>query len=150
MNNKNYISGLVVKNSIPLAQRAVASTVTSGTAIDITGVESMLFCINATARASGSIKIQDVQFANDSSFSTNVITYISDDYLDKNNSLLATSAIDQTSLAAVGSSKIYLSNLAKNGQKFVRVRTISSATASDVTFEVQAVLDYANKPKIQA
>lgn len=150
MNTQNFLSGIVVKNSIPLAQRAVAAAVTNGSAIDITGVEALLFSINATARVSGSVKIQDIQFANDSSFAVNLITYTSDDYLNKNNSLLATSAIDQTSLAAAGSAKISLTNLAKNGQKFARVRTVASAGASDLTFEVQAVLDYADKPKIQA
>jgi hypothetical protein len=150
MESKDYLSGAIVKRSIALAQRDTEDAVTAGAALDITGVEEIVHVISASARAAGSVKIQDVQFADDSSFSVNVATFTSDDYLRKNDRSSSTSAINQTSLAAAGASKLSLANLALDGQKYHRVRTVASASASDVTYEVQTVLNYGNKPKIQS
>ena len=150
MESKDYLSGAVVKRSIALAQRTTGAAVTAGAAIDITGVEEIVHCISASALAAGTVGIQDVQFADDSSFSVNVTTVTSDDYLRKNNRSSSTSAIAQTLLAAAGSAKLSLANLALGTQKYMRVRAVQSAGSPDATFEVQTILNYADKPQIQS
>jgi len=150
MESKDYLSGVVLKRSIPLAQRTTSAQVVAGAAIDITGVEEIVNVISASAVAAGSVKIQDVQFADDSSFTANVTTFTSDDYLRKDNRSSPTSAIDQTNLTAAGSRSLSLANLALESQKYFRVRTLASSGSPDVTFEVQTLVSYADKPQVQA
>lgn len=144
------LTGVILKNSIPLAQRTTSAQVVASSAIDISGVSEIKNFLYASAVAAGSVKIQDIQFANDSSFNVNVSTYTSDDYLNKNDRMSATSAIDQTSLSAAGTKSLSLKNLAKDGQKFYRVRTLASTGTPDVTFEVKTILLYLDQPQIQA
>lgn len=150
MESKDYLSGAIVKRSIPLAQRTTGAAVTAGAAIDVTGVEEIVAVLSASALAAGTVGIQDVQFADDSSFSVNVTTITSDDYLRKNNRSSSTSAIAQTVLSAAGSAKLSLANLALGTQKYFRVRAVQSAGSPDATFEVQTVLNYGDKPQIQS
>jgi len=150
MINIDNTSNVIVKRSIALAQRTTGSAVTAGAAIAIKGVERIVHVLSASARAAGTVGIQDVQFANDSSFTENVSTYTSDDYLNKNNALSSSSAIAQTLLSAAGSAKVSLANLAINGQEYMRVRAVQSSGSPDATFEVQTVLFYADSPKIQS
>lgn len=147
---QNSMLGVIVKESIALANRTTGAGVVNGAAIDVTGVKEIVHVINATAVAAGSIKIQDVQFANDSSFSVNVSTFTSDDYLIKNDTMSATSAINQTTLAAAGSSKITLRNLALGAQKYMRVRAVASAGSPDTTAQVVTVLSYGDAPQVQS
>lgn len=144
------LTGVILKHSIPLTQRTTSAQVVAGSAIDISGVSEIKNYLYASAVASGSVKIQDIQFAEDESFGANTSTYTSDDYLNKNDRMSATSAIDQTSLSAVGTKSLSLKNLAKNGQKFFRVRTLASTGTPDATFEVKTILLYLDEPKVQA
>jgi hypothetical protein len=144
------LTGVILKSSIPLTQRTTGAAVVNGTAIATAGVDEFKHFINATARAAGSNSIQDIQFANDSSFTVNVDTYISDNYLNKNNRASATGAIAQTVLSAVGGSSLAHKNLAKNGQAYMRVRLVASAGSPDVTAEVKTLVSYLDKPQVQA
>ncbi len=144
------LTGVILKHSIALAQRTTSAQVVAGSAIEISGVSEIKNFIYASALAAGTVKIQDVQFANDSSFTVNVSTYTSDDYLNKNNRSSSTSAIDQTSLAAAGTKSLSLKNLALEGQKYFRVRTVASSGSPDATFEVKTILLYLDQPQIQA
>tara|TARA_R110000868_G_C10972986_1_gene771151 strand:- start:40551 stop:41003 length:453 start_codon:yes stop_codon:yes gene_type:complete len=150
MNTKDTTRGSVIESSIPLLQRAVASAVTVGAAINVTGVQAILHTIKASAVAALTVGIQDVQFANDAGFTTNVSTYTTDDYLNSNDQDSASSAIVQTLLAAAGSSKLSLVNLAKNGQEFMRVRAVQPAGTPDATFGIETLLVYGSEPKIQS
>ena len=144
------LTGVILKRSIALAQRTTSAQVVAGAAIDITGVDEIKHFISASAVAVGTAGIQDVQFANDSSFSVNVSTIISDDFLGKNDRSSSTGAIAQTVLSAAGARSLSLKNLALNGQKYHRVRTVASSGSPDATFEVQTILEYLNSPQVQA
>ena len=144
----DFLSGTVVKRSIPLAARTTSAEVVVGAAINIDGVEEIVNSLSASVVAAGSIKIQDVQFADDSGFSVNVATFISNDYLNKNDRMSAVSAIDQTILTAAGDVKLSLANLALNNQKWYRVRALASTGTPNTTAEVQTVLSYGDKPQI--
>jgi hypothetical protein len=146
--SKDFLSGIVVKRSIPLAARTTSAEVIVGASINIDGVEEIVNSISASVVAAGSIKIQDVQFADDSAFSVNVATFISGDYLNKNDRMSSVSAIDQTNLVAAGSAKLSLANLALNEQKWFRVRALASTGTPNTTAEVQTILSYSNKPQI--
>lgn len=144
------LTGVKIVRSIALAQRTTSAQVVAGAAIDVSGVDEIKHFISASAVAAGTAGIQDVQFADDSSFSVNVDTYNSDDYLNKNDRSSSTSAIEQTVLSAAGTKSISLKNLAKDGQKYHRVRTVASSGSPDATFEVQTILEYLDKPQVQA
>ena len=143
------LTGVILKNSVTLAQRTTGAAVVAGVAIPTAGVDEFKHFINVTARAAGTNGIQDVQFANDSSFTINVDTYTSDNYLNKNDRDSATSAITQTVLSSIGTKSISHKNLAKNGQEYMRVRLVASSGSPDVTTEVKTALLYLNKPQIQ-
>lgn len=144
------LTGAILKNSIPLAQRTTGNALIVGAAIDITGVDEIKHFITATAVAAGTNGIQDVQFANDISFSVNVTTFTNDSYLNKNDRLSSISAIAQTVLSAAGTKAISHKNLALEGQKFSRIRMIASSGSPDVTAKVDTLLLYLNQPKIQS
>lgn len=144
------LTGVILEHSIALAQRTTSAQVVAGSSIDISGVSEIKNYLYASAVAAGSVKIQDVQFADDSSFSSNVSTYTSDDYLNKNDRMSSTSAIEQTSLSAAGTKSLSLKNLAINRQKYFRVRTVASSGSPDATFEVKTILLYLNQPKVQS
>jgi hypothetical protein len=144
------LRGVILEDSIALAQRTTGNAVVAGAAIDITGVDEIKHFITATAVAAGTNGIQDIQFANDSSFSVNVSTFTSDDYLNKNDGSSSTSAIAQTVLSAAGSKAISHKNLALGEQKYMRVRLVASAGSPDVTAKVDTLLNYSNQPKIQS
>lgn len=144
------LTGAILKRSIALAQRTTSAQVVVGAAIDITGVDEIKNFISASAVTVGTVGIQDVQFANDSSFSVNVTTFTSDDYLNKNDRFNSSTAIAQTVLSAAGSRSLSLKNLALGSQKFYRVRAVVSSGSPDVTFEVQTLLSYLDQPKVQS
>jgi hypothetical protein len=144
------LTNVKIVRSIALAQRTTSAQVVAGAAIDITGVDEIKHFISASAVAAGTAGIQDVQFADDSSFSVNVSTYTSDDYLNKNDRASSTTAIAQTVLSAAGTKSLSLKNLAKGTQKYSRVRTVASSGSPDATFEVQTILSYLNAPQVQA
>ena len=144
------LTGVILKNSIALAQRTTGAAVILGAAIDITGVSEIKHFINATAVVAGNNSIQDIQFANNDSFSENVDTYTSDDYLNKNDRFSSISAIAQTTLTAPGIKTISHKNLAKKGQRYMRVRMVASSGSPDVTAEVKTILLYLDQPQIQS
>lgn len=144
------LRGAILKHSIALTQRTTGNAVVVGEVIDITGVDEIKHFITATAVAAGTNGIQDVQFANDLSFSVNVTTFTSDDYLNKNDSLSSTSAIAQTVLSAAGTKAISHKNLALGEQRYMRVRMVASSGSPDVTAKVDTLLNYLNQPKIQS
>jgi hypothetical protein len=144
------LTGAILKRSIALAQRTTSAQVVAGAAIDITRVDEIKNFISASAVAAGTVAIQDVQFANDSSFSVNVTTFTSDNYLNKNDGFNSSTAIAQTVLSAAGTRSLSLKNLALGSQKFYRVRTVASSGSPDATFEVQTLLTYLDQPKVQS
>lgn len=144
------LTGTKIVRSIALAQRTTSAQVVAGAAINITNVDEIKHFISASAVAAGTVGIQDVQFANDSSFSVNVTTFTSDDYLNKNDRDSSTSAIAQTVLSAVGTKSLSLKNLALGEQKYMRVRSVASSGSPDATFEVQTILSYLDEPQVQA
>lgn len=144
------LTNILSVQSIASAQRTTSAQVVAGAAIDVTGVERIKHFLRATAVAAGTVGIQDVQFADDSSFSENVDTYTSDDYLIKNDTSNTDSAIAQTVLSAAGAVSIEMKNLAKEGQKYSRVRTVASSGSPDATFQVQTILSYLDAPKVQS
>lgn len=144
------LTGVKIVRSIALAQRTTSAQVVAGAAIDITNVDEIKNFISASAVDAGTVGIQDVQFANDSSFSVNVTTFTSDDYLGKNNRSSSTGAIAQTVLSAAGTKSLSLKNLALGDQKYYRVRTVASSGSPDATFEVQTILNYLEEPQVQA
>lgn len=144
------LTGIKIVRSIALAQRTTSAQVVAGTAINITGVDEIKHFISASAVDAGTVGIQDVQFANDSSFSVNVATFTSDDYLNKNDRDSSTSAIAQTVLSAAGTKSLSLKNLALGEQKYMRVRSVASSGSPDATFEVQTILSYLDEPQVQA
>lgn len=148
MNNKDYF--YQTKSATALAPATISSAaVQNGVAISVDGVYSFKFILDLYARTNGSIKIQDIQFANDSSFTVNVSTYTADEDLLKNNVMSSTSAINQTALSAVGKSTIRFDNKAINGQKFARVRTVTTGTVN-LGAQVWAELLMDSAPVIQS
>lgn len=144
------LTGVKIVRSIALAQRTTSAQVVAGAAINIKGVSEIKNFLSASAIAAGTVGIKDVQFANDSSFSENVSTITSDDYLGKNDRSSSIGAIAQTVLSAAGARSLSLKNLALNGQEYFRVRTVASSGSPDATFEVQTILEYLDKPQVQA
>ena len=150
MESKDYLTGQILERSIPLASRAVSAALTVGEVKNIVGVEEIKIILSASAHTSGTVAIQDVQFADDNNFTTNVTTFTSDDYLRKNNRNSSVSAIAQTVLGAVGGTQLSLANLALGSQKFFRVRVIQNVGISNLTFEVQTTFSYGDKTQIQS
>ena len=79
-----------------------------------------------------------------------IINFRKFNYLNKNDRDSATSAIAQTVLSAVGGSSLAHKNLAKNGQEWMRVRLVASAGSPDVTAKVDTLVNYLDKPQVQA
>lgn len=133
-----------------LASAALSSdAVQNGVAIEISKAVGLSFWLNVTAYTDGDIQVQDIQFADDSSFTENVVTITSDDILMKNDRTSTVSAIAQTNLSAVGSRKISVENRAINSQKYARIRTITDNSA-DLTADVDVLIEETEGPVIQA
>ncbi len=148
MNNRDHFFGTRVETALATAALSSAATQT-GVAIDISNVAAIAFVEHVSVFATGTFGIQDVQFADDSSFTTNVVTITADDFLMKNDRSSATSAIAQTVLAATGRRKLSLENRAVNSQKWCRVRTVTTGTVS-LTASVIALLEFNDQPAVQA
>lgn len=144
------LTGIIKKVGLVSTASTAEDTAIPGSAILIEGVKELKVFLDVTTWVSGSVKIKDVQFADDSSFSVNVSTYTSDNYLNKNDRKSSVSAIDQTSLNAVGTKSISLINLALNNQKYFRVNFLTGAVNTDLTFKSEVILEYLDKPQIQA
>jgi hypothetical protein len=151
MSSRNYSTRQKLVTALAYGTRSSAA-VQSGAAIDLTDVVELKFVLDLVSRTDGSTKIQDIQFANDSSFSVNVSTYTANADLIKNNSSSSTSAIDQTSLAAAGKSAVSIENKAINGQKYARVRTSTTVgdAAVNLVSQVVAIVTYSKSPVIQS
>lgn len=133
-----------------LANTALSSaTVTNGAAVDISNAVGIAAILQCFTFSTGTVGIQDVQFANDSSFSENVTTYTSDDILMKNDRTSATSAIAQMILAATGRRKLSFENRAVNGQKYMRVRVVTTGTVS-LSARVDFLINEDKSPVVQA
>jgi predicted secreted protein len=148
MNNRDHFFGTRVETALATAALSSAAT-QNGVAIDVSNVAAIAFVEHVSVFSTGTFGIQDVQFADDSSFTTNVVTITSDDFLMKNDRSSATSAIAQTVLAATGRRKLSLENRAVNSQKWCRVRTVTTGTVS-LTASVIALLDFNEQPVVQA
>jgi len=144
------LTGVIKKIGLVSTASTAEDATINGSAILITGVQEIKAFIDVTAYTTGSVKIKDVQFANDSSFSVNPSTFTSDDYLNKNDRKSATSAIDQTSLSATGTKSISLKNLALNDQKYFRVNFLTGSVDTALTFKSEVLLSYLDEPQIQA
>lgn len=117
-----------------------ADAVQTGAAIDISNAVGLAFILECSAFTDGQISVQDIQFADDSSFTENLVTITSDDILMKNDRSSTVSAVLQTVLTAVGRKKISVENRAINGQKYARIRTVS-ADSADLTANVIALVE---------
>ena len=148
MNNRDQFVNTRVETA--LAESAIAAdAVQTGVAIPVGKSVAIAFILKVSAYVAGDIKIQDVQFADDAAFTTNVVTYTSDDILMKNDRCdEENSAIDQTLLAAIGRRKLSLENRAVNDQAFFRVRTIT-ANSADLTAGVDVLLGESESPVVQ-
>ena len=133
------------------ASTAISSSdgVKTGAAIDITKAIGLKLVLEVSAWTAGTIGIQDVQFANDSSFTENVTTITSDEILMKNDRSSSTSAVAQTVLGAVGRRTICIENRATNGQKYARVRGIAASSAA-LTANIIALIEENKGPVVQA
>jgi len=145
MSPKDYFSGVKIFNAI-IPQTLSTATVVNGSAIDlsITSPQSLVAFLNVYAWTSGTIKVQDVQFDTVNTFnSVNLSTYgIAEvENLLKNDRYSEVDAITQTQLSAVGIAKIGIPNLAINGQKFCRVRFVTTGT---VNLDAYAFIAIAN------
>ena len=134
MSPKDYFSGVKIFNAVT-PQTLSSATVTNGSAIDLStnSPQSLAVFLNVYAWTSGTIKVQDVQFDTVNTFnSANLSTYSITEVenLLKNDRYSAVDAITQTSLSAVGITKIGVPNLAINGQKFFRVRLVTTGTVN--------------------
>lgn len=148
MNIRDYF--YPTKSATALAPATISSAaVQNGAAISLEGVSAIKFVLDVYSRVNGTIKIQDVQFANDSSFTENVSTFSADEDLLKNDVMSSVSAIDQTILSAVGKRAIRLDNKAIKGQKFVRVRTETTGTVN-LGAQVWAELRLDESPVVQS
>ena len=148
MNARDHFFGTRVVTALASAARSSAAVV-NGAAIDISNAKSIALIHEVSAFTTGTSGIQDVQFADDSSFSENLTTITSDDFLLKNDRSSTTSAIAQTVLAAVGRRKLSLENRAVNSQKFMRVRTVTTGTVV-LTSNVIALIEENEQPVVQA
>lgn len=148
MNERDHFFGTRVATALASAARSSAA-VQNGAAIDVSNVKGITLIHEVSVFATGTSGIQDVQFADDSSFTTNVTTVTSDDFLMKNDRSSTTSAIAQTVLAAVGRRKLSIENRAVNSQKYMRVRTVTTGTV-DLTSNVIALLAENDSPVVQA
>lgn len=148
MNDRDSLRNARV--STALASVAItADEVQEGVAIDISKAVAIAIILECTAHTTGDIQVQDIQFADDSSFTQNVETITSDDFLLKNDRSSSDSAVDQTNLAAVGRSRISLENRAVNDQKYMRIRTIS-ANSADLTANAIAIIKEGEGVVVQA
>jgi len=121
-------------------------TVTNGIAIDISKDVALSFVLIVSGWTAGDVKIQDIQFADDSGFTTNVETFATDDFLLPNDRYNQDdSAVDQTLLASVGRKKLSLGNLALNSQTFARVRLLS-ANSADLVANVELIASEDKSP----
>lgn len=149
MNSKDHFFGTRVATALASAARSSAA-VQTGVAIDISNAKSISLVHEVTAFTAGTAGIQDVQFADDSSFSVNVSTYTTDDLLLKNDRSSSTSAIAQTVLGAVGRRKLSFQNLAINSQQFMRVRGVTVGGSVGLTNSIIALMEEKIAPVVQA
>lgn len=147
------LTGVIKKVGLVSTASTAEDATINGAAIIIDGVKEIKVFLDVTAHAGGannSVKIKNVEFADDESFTVNKTTFTSDDYLNKNDRLSSTSAIDQTLLNAIGTKSLSLKNLALDNQKYFRVNFLTGSTSVDLTFKSEVILEYLDKPKIQA
>lgn len=149
MNSKDHFFGTRVATALASAARSAAA-VQTGAAIDVSNAKSIALIHEVTAFTAGTAGIQDVQFADDSSFTVNVSTYTSDDLLLKNDRSSSTSAIEQTVLGATGRRKLSLQNLAVNSQKWMRVRGVTVGESVGLTNNIIALIEEKTAPVVQA
>lgn len=144
------LTGIIKKVGVVSTASTAEGDTIAGSPILIEGVKELKVFLDVTTWTSGSVKIKNVEFADDSSFTVNLSTFTSDDYLNKNDRISSVSAIDQTSLGAVGTKCISLKNLALNNQKYFRVNFLTGAVSTDLTFKSEVILEYLDKPQIQS
>lgn len=132
MSPKDYFSGVKIFDSIT-PQNIASATVINGSAIDLSvdGPQSLVAFLNVYTWVSGDIQIQDVQFDSVNTFdSADLSTFGASEVemLLKNDRYSDVDALTQTLLSGVGVAKIGIPNLAINGQKFCRVRCVTTGT----------------------
>ncbi len=152
MNVRNYFDRTKLVTALAYGTRSSAA-VQTGSAIDVTDAVALKFVLDVVSRSDGSVKIQDIQFSDTSDFSgSNVSTYTADADLIKNNPSSSTSAIAQTSLSAAGKTAVSIENKAVNGQKYARVRTVTTVGDSAVSLvsQVFAEIAYNYSPVVQS
>lgn len=145
-----HLTGIIKKVGLVSTASTAEDATINGSAILIDKVSEIKVFLDVTTWTSGSVKIKNVEFADDSSFSVNLSTYTSDDYLNKNDRMSATSAIDQTILTAAGTKALSLKNIALNKQKYFRVNFLTGSVSTDLTFKSEVILQYLDSPQIQS
>lgn len=150
MNYKDYFSAVNLQTA--LTSVAISSDADiNGVAIDVSGAKSLACYLFVSAFTSGSIKVKSIQFADDSGFTTNVSTFDSTkiQYFQANNVNSVNDALVQTTLTAVGSTKIGIPNLAIGNQKYARVVFTSAGGAALTAYAVLALGGFGEDPKVQ-
>lgn len=154
MHSNDYFINTIKKTAVS-SQAFNSAGVTNGVAIDISSVESIAIFNEISAFADGKWSIQDVQFSSKSDFTSDVETFDSTkiDYLLANDRTpSASDPITQTLLVAVGTRKLCVPSLSKDGKKFFRARFLRQNGSSAVDFTANAIyiLNYSKSPVVQS
>ena len=150
MTNTDYFYGS--RFVFPLSITALSSaTVTNTTAISLSKAISFAYCLKVTDWVSGSVQIQDIQVADDSSFTQNVTTFSASSNPNQvigNDHTQTVNAFTQSLLSGNGEKNIYFRSLGRDNQAFMRVRLVSTGTV-DLNVQVVGIKLESESPVIQ-
>lgn len=150
MTNTDYFYGSRFVFPLP-AVALTSATVTNGVAISLDKATTFAYCLKVTNWVSGSVKIQDIQVADDNAFTTNVVTFSASSNPNQvigNDHSQVVDAFTQSLLSANGEKAIYFRSLGINNQAFVRARLVSTGTV-DLTAQVVGIKLETEAPIIQ-
>lgn len=150
MTNTDYFYGSRFLFPLPLTALSSA-TVTNTAAISLSKAISFAYCLKVTGWVSGSVQIQDIQVADDSSFTQNVTTFSASSNPDQvigNDHTQAINAFTQSLLSGNGEKNIYFRSLGRDNQAFVRARLVSTGTV-DLDVQVVGIKLESESPVIQ-
>ena len=143
MSPKDVFSGVKIFDSLT-PQTLSSATVTNGTAVDlsINNPQSLVVFTNLYNFTSGAIQVQDVQYDTVNTFDSPNLTTITDvEKFQRNDRYSSADALAQTELTAVGIAKIGVPNFAVGGQRFFRVRYVTTGTVNLDVYSFVAIED---------
>ena len=130
------------KTNLLLPTAISSATVTNTSAVELKKGISYVMFLDVTARSNGSVQIQDIQLADDSSFTENVSTFSASSNAGQvlaNDRSSTVDAFTQTVMTTVGTKAIHFRSLATNGQKFMRARLVTVGGTVSLTTMVQMI-----------